>query len=348
MSGRVYKGLLGAFLAGGLMAVSAPNVDAMAAPEATSFEAIARTAEPAPDLDALAATYAADCNRSRREIDRARCRAMQSFVGQKLPNRLYSVAVDSPNVVTVSNYDATVKGFRMKVVGCLTCDAPLQTPAAGKRFLTLKVPGRDADSLGAGVAVARPDIPFDTLGEARAWETTVKPNLRAEFVFKAAGTEWSYRDHKGVAFEPVALRVYDRCNGHVVYSEPPSQDRVAVESGLDGCPGEKVNVALTTSGRDKEDSDLPEKLGALEIGDAVKEIRADVTACDSQFRTKGTVELEFDVAGTGGSAQAVRTRGQLAGTDVAMCLLQAAHKVQFPRFQQGKQTFRYSLRLDGK
>ena len=84
MSGRVYKGLLGAFLAGGLMAVSAPGVDAMAAPEATSFEAIARTAEPAPDLDALAATFANDCNRSRREINRARCRAMQSFVGQKL------------------------------------------------------------------------------------------------------------------------------------------------------------------------------------------------------------------------------------------------------------------------
>ena len=80
----------------------------------------------------------------------------------------------------------------------------------------------------------------------------------------------------------------------------------------------------------------------------MKEIRADVSACDTQFRTKGTVELEFDVAGTGGSAQAVRTRGQLAGTDVAQCLLQAAHKVQFPRFQQGKQTFKYSVRLDGK
>ena len=94
------------------------------------------------------------------------------------------MAVDSPNVVTVSGYDAAVRGFRMKVVGCLTCDEPVQTPAAGKRFLTLKAPARDADSMGAGVAVARPNIPFDTLGEARAWETTVKPNLRAEFVFK--------------------------------------------------------------------------------------------------------------------------------------------------------------------
>ena len=345
MSGRVYKGLLGAFLAGGLMAVPAA---ASAAPEATSFEAVARTAEPAPDLDALAATFANDCNRSRREIDRARCRAMQSYVGQKLPNRLYTMAVDSPNVVTVSGYDATVRGFRMKVVGCLTCDEPVATSGAGKRLLTLKAPGRDADSLGAGVAVARPNIPFDTLGEARAWESTVKPNLRAEFVFKGTGTEWSYRDHKGVAFEPVALRVYDRCTGHVVYSEPPSQDRVAVEAGMDGCPGDKASIALTTSGRDKEDSNLPEKLSALEIGDAVKEIRSDVSNCDATFRTKGTVELEFEVAGTGGSAQAVRTRGQLAGTNVAQCLLQAAHKVQFPKFQQGKQTFKYSVALDGK
>jgi hypothetical protein len=259
------------------------------------------------------------------------------------------MSVDSPNVVGVSGYEADARGFRMRVVGCLTCDQPVQT-AAGKRFLTLKVPARDADTMGAGVTLVRPAVPFDDAKEARAWEKAVKPNLRAEYVFKAAATEWSYKDNRGVAFEPVAMRVYDRCTGHVVYSEPPSEGRVAVEAGLDGCPVDRP--ALTFGGgRDKEKDgvgDLPEKLGALEIGDAIKEIRTDVGACDAQFRTRGTVDLEFDVAGTGGSAQAVRTRGQLAGTDVAQCLLQAAHKVQFPPFQQGKQTFRYSVRLGGQ
>ena len=95
-------------------------------------------------------------------------------------------------------------------------------------------------------------------------------------------------------------------------------------------------------------SDLPEKLGALEIGDAVEGDRQRRGRLRPAVPTKGMVDLEFDVPATGGSAQSVRARGQLAGTDVAQCLLRAAHKAQFPSFQQGKQTFKFSLRMDGR
>jgi hypothetical protein len=342
MSARVRKGLiLGLVAFGG---------GAHAAGEATSFEALARTAEVAPEVDALAATFGDDCARSRREIDRARCRGMQSFVQEKMARRLYTAVVDSPTVVTISDYDAGAKGFRMRVVGCLTCDDPVDAQGLGKRFLTLKVPAKDADTMGSGVTLARPAIPFDSLDEAKAWEATVKPHLRAEFVFRATGTEWGYRQHKGVAFEPVAMRVFNRCTGDVIYSQPPSEGKVTVVEGLEGC-GSGVAERTAAVGRDsgKEGlEELPEKLGALEIGQALRAARGEISDCNTQFKMRGSVDLEFEVAGTGGTAQAVRAKGQLGGTDVAQCLLVAARKVQFPAFQQAKQTFKYSVRLSGK
>src|SRR5215211_7006821 len=137
-------------------------------------------------------------------------RVLNGVLGALLGTIAAAPALAAPEA---AGYEAEARGFRMRVVGCLTCDQPVQT-VAGKRFLTLKVPTRDADTMGAGVTLVRPAVPFDDAKEARAWEKTVKPNLRAEYVFKAAATEWTYKDNRGVAFEPVAMRVYDRCTGH--------------------------------------------------------------------------------------------------------------------------------------
>jgi hypothetical protein len=320
---------------------------ALAAGEATSFEAAARTAEEVPDLEALVSSMSGDCERARREIDRARCRGMKSFVGARLPNKLFSAVVDSSRVVTVSDYDAAVKGFRMKLVGCLTCDEPVNDSTLGKRYLTLKVPAKDGETLAAASSLARPNVAFASVDEAKTWEATVKPHLRAQFIFRPTPKEWTYKQHRGLAFEPVAMRVFNRCTGEVIYSEPPSQDRMEVVEGKEGCAPAGKEVASATRAKEKELSDLPEKLGALEIGQALREVRADIGGCDNQFKMRGTVDLEFEVPGSGGSAQAVRAKGNLGGTDVAQCLLQAARKVQFPRFQEDQQTFKYTVFLQG-
>ena len=333
--------------------LSVPSAQARAAGEATTFEAAARNAEEVPDLGALVSSLSSNCSSARREIDRARCRGMQSFLGAKLPNRLFSAVVDSSRVVTVSGYDAAVKGYRMKVVGCLTCDEALTDPNLGKRFLTLKVPSQEEETLAAAAALARPNVTFPNMDDARAWEAAVKPHLRAQFVFRPTAKEWTYKQHRGLAFEPVAMRVFNRCTGEIVYSEPPSQERsMAVAEGLDGCESDDKDAPAVTNaagGKRKDEglADLPEKLGASEIGQALRAARADMGACDSQFKTRGSVDLEFEVPGTGGPAQAVRAKGNLGGTDVAQCLLQAARKVQFPRFQESRQSFKYSVQLQG-
>ncbi len=321
------------------------------AAEAASFEEAARSAAAAPAVETLVAPYLDDCAKARREIDRARCRGMQNFVRDQLPQRLYTTVVDSPNVVSVSGYDAGIKGFRIRLVGCLTCEKPVVGPGAQKRFVTLKVPDAHAANFGAASILADTTVGFDSLPEARAWEAKIKPRLRAEFVFKPAGKSWSYREHKGIAFAPVASRIFDRCTGEVLFSSPRSVDKVKVEEDVDGCkPGDAAVAGRSDKdGLDKEGLDpRPEKLGATEIAQAMKPARADLEACDTKYRTRGRVDLELVVPGQGGAAQSVRSRGQLGGTEVARCLEDAVRKIQFPGFQRASQTFSFSVPLQGQ
>ena len=343
---------------------------AVRAAEPGSFEDAAKDAATAPELDALVAPYLDDCAKARREIDRARCRGMQTFVQGTLPGRTYATVVDSPNVVSVSAYDAGIKGYRVRLVGCLTCEKPLAGPGGQKRFVTLKVPDKHAGSFGTASKLSDSTVSFDTVAEARAWEAKVRPQLRAEFVFKPTAKEWSYRQHKGVAFVPVASRVFDRCTGEVIYSSPRSTAKVPVEEDVEGCKPEAPAAASSRSskeggaaqaqatgteaggnegGRNKEGLDgRPDKLGASEITNALKPANAGLRACDTKFRTPGSVDLEFEVPGQGGPAQAVRAKGQLGGTEVARCLLDAVRTVKFPEFQRASQTFSFSVRLQGQ
>jgi hypothetical protein len=321
------------------------------AAEAASFEEAARTAATAPAIESLVAPYLDDCTKARREIDRVRCRGMQTFVQKNLPQRLYTTVVDSPNVVSVSGYDAGIKGFRIRLIGCLTCEKPVLGPAAEKRFVTLKVPDQHAGNFGAASALADSTVSFDSVPEARAWEATVKPQLRAEFVFRPSGRQWSYRTHKGIAFAPVATRIFNRCTGEVLYSSPRSVSKVPVEEEVDGCKpaGETTASRSDKDGLPKEGLDQrPEKLGATEIAQALKPVRGELEACDAKHRTRGRVDLEFVVPGQGGTAQSVRARGQLGGTQVARCLEDAVRKIQFPQFQRASQTFSFSVPLHGE
>jgi hypothetical protein len=343
--------VFGGFLVGaaGAALAIAPADQAPTKAQGT-FEDLVRQAAPAPTAEALVAPFSEDCERSRREIDRARCRGTQTFLREKLPQKLLHSVVDSTRVVSLSAFDAGVRGFRLRVLGCLTCDEPAKGPEGEDRYLTLAVPGKQAESLREGVIIAESRVNFPNIEAARAFETQVKPHLRAEFLFRGNGTAWTKGNQKGVAFAPVAVRVFDRCTGDVVFSQPRSAGKVNVVEGLEGCGDQPVAASELSTPRKKEEGmeEAPEKLGSRELGDALKASMAAVAACDAQYRTTGSVELEFDLAGQGGTAQAVRAKGNLGGTPVANCLAQAVRGVQFPRFQAARQTFSYSVRLDGK
>jgi hypothetical protein len=346
MSRPVALGSALAAVLGGWLSLEAVS----AAPaEDNTFEGLARTAAIAPDPDALAAPFAEDCARARREIDRARCRGTQNYLRGSLPEKLMHAVIDSPRVASVSGYDAGVKGYRMKLVGCLTCDEPATGPEGESLYLTFAAPGKKAASLREAVILAEAKVNFPDLDAGRAFEKTVKPNLRAEFVFRGDGTPWSFQGRRGVAFTPVGMRIFDRCTGEVFFSQPRSAGRVEVAAGLPGCEREVGIATNGSAGRDKEGKegieDAPEKLGPLEITTALRGAQTAIEACNADWKWPGKLEIELELAGTGGRPQAVRAKGGLGGTPVAHCVLNAVRATPFPRFQQARQTFSYSVRL---
>ena len=327
--------------------------------QARSFEGVLGGAIAAPRPDALVAPFAEDCAKARREIDRARCRGAQTFLRGRLPDKLLHAVVDSARVVSVSEYDAGVRGYRVRLLGCLTCDDPVPGPEGESRYVTFAVPGKDAASLREAVVMANTTLGAGTPDEIRAFEAAVKPHLRAEYVFRGDGTAWSHGGRKGVAFTPVAMRIFNRCTGDVIFSKPASERKVDVVEGLKGCAPEAPVASAAGADRvgakagpnqagkaDKEGTaDAPEKLGASEINTALHATRRAIAACDAQYQKPGAIELEFDLSGTGGAAQAVRAKGNLGGTPIANCLLDAVREAQFPRFRQSRQTFSYQVRL---
>ena len=313
-----------------------------------SFEGFLASAEPAPKAEALVAPFAEDCAQSRREIDRARCRGTQAFLRARLPGKTLHAVVDSARVVSVSAYDGGVRGYRVRLLGCVTCDDPVVDSQGEARYVTLAVPAKTAPSLREAVVLAETSVQVDNPEAGRLFEAQVKPHLRAEYLFRGDGRAWTHGGRKGVAFTPIAMRIFDRCTGAVIWSQPRSEKPVAVVEDLPGCKAPAPAVVSASGGRNKEATAIPgapEKLGASEINAALHETRAAIAACDAQYKKPGAVDLEFDLKGSGGAPQAVRAKGSLDGTPVANCLVEAVRGVKFPRFTQARQTFSYPVRL---
>jgi hypothetical protein len=305
-----------------------------------TFEAVAGSATPASDLGMLAAPALQDCGKARREIDKARCRGMRAALDRSLGTKRYVRVVDEPQVIAVSAYEAGVRGYRMRLVGCLTCQEPVDAGDGEKLWVTLKAPGQGAENLIAGVELARPAMTFANAEEARAWFDRSKPQLRAEFVFAAKGGAWTYKKYRGVAFQPIASRIFNRCTGEVVYSDPPSQGR-ATPIGGDDCSASsepKAEAPAAAGGA----------LDAVAINQTLGEARADFEACDHKHKVKGTAYLDFLVAPTGGSAMKVTVKGSLGGTPAAECLIEAALKAKFPKWSGKAKQFQYPVQMRGE
>ena len=98
-------------------------------------------------------------------------------------------------MVAVSDYDAAVKGYHVALAGCVACSKPVTIGQAKEpRFVTLKVPDKDADSLTKAVSLSRNTFGFDSLADAKRWLDAERPFLRAEFLFQPqiVGDVWTF------------------------------------------------------------------------------------------------------------------------------------------------------------
>jgi hypothetical protein len=323
----------------------APAPDKAAAPAAT-FEALARGATRTRDVATLLGAFVDRCDVEKRELERARCLATQAYLREVLPGRTFSTPADDPAVISVSDYDASIKGYHLALAGCIACTKPVAVGRAGeRRLITLGEPQKNAETLPAAVEISRNTLGFESLVEAKRWLERVRPFLGAEFLFQPTGDEWSFGPSRGYALKLVGGRIFNRCTGEVLVSKPPSvgaaelpagarEDQACLKSGeaeADGSPGDD---ALK----------LPDELPRGAIADAMTEIRPQVFACYEKHKTPGTAQLTFVVAGNG-MVQSIRLGGDFDGTPTGDCVLEAGKNAHFRRFKAARQQFTYPFFL---
>ncbi len=329
----------------GLALVVATGLASVSVAQARTFESAAKTAAPTSDLGLLVSPVVQDCDKARREIDKVRCRGLAAFFkGRDVGPSAFVRVVDEAQVVSASSYDAAIKGYHLRLVGCLTCQEPVQAPGGDKRWVTLKTPVKGADTMTQAVELARPAMSFANAEEAAAWLDDVKPNLRAEFLFGTQGVDWTWKNFRGVAFPLLGSRIFNRCTGEVVFSDPPSEGRRAPIKDA-GCGKSGAPVSANDGAADGEG--VAAKLDPVTINQVLGTARPEFVACDKQFRSKGTAYLEFIVTGQGGSAQRVSVSGAFGGTALGQCLIDASVRVKFPKFTGKTQRFRYPVSLQG-
>jgi hypothetical protein len=313
---------------------------------AETYEALAKNAMRTRDVATLLGAFIDKCDAEKRELERARCRTTQAYLREVLPGRTFSAAADDPAVISVSEYDAGIKGYHVSVAGCIACTKPVSVGRAReRRFITLREPQKDAETLPKAVEVSRNTFGFESLVEARKWLDKVRPFLRAEFLFQPADAEWSFGPSRGYALKFVGARIYNRCTGEVLASKPPSTGTADLPTG-----SREDEACLQGQGSDAQKAGegdelgLPQELPRDAIADAMTRIRPQVFACYEKFKEPGTAELTYVVAGNG-MVQSIRVGGSFDGTPTGDCVLDAGKNARFPRFKASRQQFTYPFFL---
>jgi hypothetical protein len=210
------RAVLVAFVALGSLSVAARAEDA------GSFEALAREAPAVGDLGMLLAPFVDDCRRSPGELERVRCLAVRASLRARLPGQTFAFLRDADAIVA-SPWDPRARAVRLTVAGCLSCKELVDAGAGERRYVTVKAPSRGPSGGPVAAELLRTAVPLANPAEAERWLKTTLPRLRVELLFRPADEPWTIGASRGHAFALVGVRVYDRCTGEVLASQPPSR-----------------------------------------------------------------------------------------------------------------------------
>ena len=90
-----------------------------------NYEALAKGAVRTHDVGTLLGPFVDRCDGEKRDLDRARCRAVLAYLRRTLPQQTFTLGSDDPAAIAVSDYDAGVKGYHVALAGCIACTKPV-------------------------------------------------------------------------------------------------------------------------------------------------------------------------------------------------------------------------------
>ena len=312
-----------------------PPPAAPPAPAYENFEAALGEATPVPDLTRFFDPLFADCTRDD-ELQARQCSSIREWLVDKMKGETFS-AVGDESALAWAPYDPSEKKLELDVQGCLACGRPLSID--GKpRFATTRVPKAIKAGHAVGLDLGFHDVTMKDEKEAAAWQKKMEPRLRVQFVFRV-GPVWKSGTFEGVTFVPVAHRVFDKCNGKVVASDPPSaKDAQPIPD--DSCPEE-----LTPEQEKARDrAALPLQLTPKQINGALAAAREKVHDCYTEFEVAGTATVHLVVLGDG-NIDALAILPPFDKTPTGYCIRASLKGTQFPHFRGEKMIVNYPFQL---
>jgi hypothetical protein len=316
-------------------APAAPVAPSAPAVTYDSFEAALGEATPVADLTRLFDPLFADCTRDD-ELQARQCTSIRDWLVERMKGEIFS-AVGDDSALTWAPFDPSEKKLELDVQGCLACGKPLSIDGK-QRFATTRVPKAIKAGHAVGLDLGFHDVTMKDEKEAAAWQKKMEPRLRVQFVFRV-GPVWKSGTFEGVTFVPVAHRVFDKCNGKVVASEPPSaKDALPIPD--ESCPEE-----LTPEQEKARDrAALPLQLTTKQINAALAAARDKVHDCFTEFEVAGTATIHLVVQGDG-NIETLAILPPFDKTPTGYCIRSSLKGTQFPHFRGEKMIVNYPFQL---
>jgi hypothetical protein len=234
-------------------------------------------------------------------------------------------------------YDATEKSLTLVVTGCLACAAP-PVIAGSPRLLVTKPPAAfeksAAGPVPVGLDLSYHDVPQPTAARAASFKSKLASRLRVEFVF-TVGPAFGGSSGGGVLFTPLAHRIFNRCSGEVIASEPvtksPKVERDQIAERDPACPKPGAPTEEEEEAARKEAA-LPDSLTRGDIEKAMVPVQAHIYECGEEFELRGVAHVKFSVDGEGKTIR-MSVLAPYDQGDPYLCLRAAFKEAKFPRFK---------------
>ncbi len=317
-----------------------------------TFEALLDRARAVENLEPILSPFLQVCGKGS-SLAAVQCRAIRRRMQRRVRDEIF--VYDAP-AVQVGAYNGTKLNYPIHVLGCLTCQAPLQLKwglygGHDRWYVTVMEPSRFAvkggkvtwkgieltDHLARGQkAVTMPVGPSET----DRWEKTVRPNLRVQFVVSVRGKRWSRKlKADGLVVQLKGYRLYNQCNGAILASVPPSAGKGPVRDNLT-CKGPVAPVVVAQTNR----KITPQTLGAEIIRKVMKAAGPAIQECYDTYQIPGLARIKV-VVKNDGTVSLAKVLGKFSGTPTGKCILDKVQNLIFPRFKQSTVRFTYPYYL---
>jgi hypothetical protein len=327
--------LIGSLLALLVCGATAPAL-ADDAPDVSPFGEAAGKAQHVRSLDRVVWSLTASCEQGD-DLSRRQCRVLRDAAAARYKGATLLVDVTGEGAFVLDAYDNGAKAAPLTLRGCVDCAG---VEVDGKKWVVVANKAAPKVSGGKIEAVALHETVRQFKDEAAAttWRTTIVPQLRTQMLVKIPADKklsWQQGDVQGLAFEVVGFRVYDACDGQVLFASPEAN---AIAPNTKAC-GKTAEVKDTGPAEV-----IVAELTKEQVLAGLKPALAEAKACYDQFNEPGDAKVKVTISGDG-VVIALEQSGDFVGKPTGECIEKAINKATFPKSKKAKTTISYPIGL---